>query len=141
MLLLCILNQILLDFQKLAACFEKAIKNNRKTTFEQWFHDLSYKTSVILSLFTVGLLFCIIAPHITFLILIFFCFQLYIDKYNLMYIYPLEFESQLLSRQALVKNSFYAVILFQAVMIGLGALGNGLLSKRATVYLVGLVVI
>lgn len=58
-----------------------------------------------------------------------------------MYIYPLEFESQLLSRQALVKNSFYAVILFQSAMVGLGALGDGLLSRRASVYLVGLVLI
>lgn len=60
-----------------------------------------------------------------------------------MYIYPLEFESQTLSRKTLVKNSFYAVILFQLCMIGAGTLGQEkeLLSSKAIIYLASFVAI
>jgi hypothetical protein len=58
-----------------------------------------------------------------------------------MYIYPLDFESQVLSRKTLVKNSFYAVILFQLVMIAIGALKDDLLSGKALVYFFSFVII
>lgn len=40
-----------------------------------------------------------------------------------------------MSRKALIKNSFYAIILFQSGMVGLGLLSGDLLSKRSVVYL------
>lgn len=58
-----------------------------------------------------------------------------------MYVYPLEFESQLISRKALVKNSFYAVILFQIGMIGLGTLGDGILDRKTTVHMLTFVLV
>ena len=67
--------------------------------------------------------------------------QFYIDKYNLMFIYPLEFESQTISRKMLVKNSFFAVILFQLGMISVGSLKTGTLSPKVIVYLVAFVLI
>ena len=45
------------------------------------------------ALFTFSLFFCILAPHISIIILIFFCIQYYLDKYNFLYIYPIDFES------------------------------------------------
>jgi len=63
------------------------------------------------------------------------------DKYNLMYIYPLDFESQVLSRKTLVKNSFYAIIIFQLGMISIGSLQDDLLEKRAILYLYSFVLI
>ena len=97
-ILLCILNQIMLNLDKIAECFEKTTKYQRKTSFESHFYDLSYKQSIIIVLFAFGIFFCLISSQITFVILCFFCLQFYIDKYNLMYIYPLEFESQYLNR-------------------------------------------
>ena len=113
---------MLLDFQKLVESFEKVIKNNGKTRFEDWFYDLSFKSSIAVSFFTFGLCFCVLYPFISVLVLLFLICQFYIDKYNLMYIYPLEFESQRISRKTLVTNSFYAVILFQLCVIGVGSL-------------------
>lgn len=95
------------------------------------------------SFFTFGLCFCVMYPFILVLVLLLFICQFYVDKYNLMYIYPLEFESQTLSRKTLVKNSFYAVILFQLCMIGAGTLGQEkeLLSSKAIIYLASFVAI
>lgn len=39
-----------------------------------------------------------------------------IDKYNLFYVYPIEFESQLMNRKTLVVCSFIAILLFQLTM-------------------------
>ena len=103
---------MLTDFGKLVKGFEKIVRNNGKTKFEHWFYDLSFKSSIAVSIFTFGMFFSLIYPHIAMLVLVMFIIQFYIDKYNLMYIYPLDFESQVLSRKTLVKNSFYAVILF-----------------------------
>ena len=73
-----------------------------------------------------------------------------IDKYNLMYYYPLEFESSSVSRKLLIKNSFYAVLLFQVVMISIGILrtvedndGNlvTLITVKSAVYMYSLVLV
>lgn len=109
---LCFVSESVLDFNKITACFEQVIKDNHKTSFEQWFFDLSYKSSVAVAVFTMGLFFSLSIPMLTPLVLVLMTIQLYVDKYNLMYIYPLEFESQTISRKALVKNSFFAIILF-----------------------------
>lgn len=84
---------MIMDFEKLVKGFEKIVKNNCKTKFEHWFNDLSFKSSILVGIFTFGLFFCMIYPHLTLLVLILFVVQFYIDKYNLMYIYPLDFES------------------------------------------------
>ena len=81
------------------------------------------------------------APHISVIVLIFFCIQLCLDKYNFLYLYPIEFESQAVSRKSIVKNSFYSIILFQIGMISLGTLGNDLLGKKGFVYLYSFVLI
>ena len=111
-LLLCFISQMLMDPAAVLACFEKVIKNNHKTRFDHWYNDLSFKSSIVVSIFCFGLFMCLIYPHLPVLIILGLCIQLYIDKYNLMYIYPLEFESQVVSRRSLVKNSFFSIILF-----------------------------
>jgi len=58
-----------------------------------------------------------------------------------MFIYPLEFESQTISRKMLVKSSFYSVILFQTAMILTGLLRNSLLAPKTAVYLLAFVFI
>lgn len=55
----------MLDFNKLTECFERVIKDNHKTSFEQWFFDLSYKSSVAVAVFSMGLFFCLSLPMLT----------------------------------------------------------------------------
>lgn len=58
-----------------------------------------------------------------------------------MYIYPLEFESQYLNRQSLVKNSFYSVILFQSGIVGLGMFDDAVLTLSTKMYLFALIIV
>ena len=133
-----------MDFSKLVKSFEKIIRNNGKTEFENWFYDLSFKSSIAVCFFYFGIFFSTMVPIlIPFMIFLLVAFnlrsaQFYIDKYNLMYIYPLEFESHTLSRRNMALSSFYAVILFQ---LGTIAFGSAILSGKAIVYLVAFVLI
>ena len=70
---LCILNQVMLNPDQIVECFEKTAKYQRKTTFNSHFYDISYKTSIVIVLFALGLFFCVISPEITLVILGFFC--------------------------------------------------------------------
>ena len=58
-----------------------------------------------------------------------------------MFIYPLEFESQSISRKTLVKNSYYSIILFQTGMVLIGFLRSSLLSHKTVVYLLAFIFI
>jgi len=143
LILLSILDQIFLKFDKLMAIHENILKHRGKIKFEHWFYDLSFKSSLAIAFFTFSLFFCLIFPHIAVLALILFTYLYHAEKYNLMYRYPLEFESQKISRKTLVKNSFYAVILFQVGMIALGSLGGPQinLTNKTVVYLLCFVLI
>lgn len=87
---------MLVDWHKLVESFERVIKHNGKRRFDDWFYDLSFKSSLAVSFFTFGITLCVIYPFITMFVAFFLVIQLCIDKYNLMYIYPLEFESQVI---------------------------------------------
>jgi hypothetical protein len=138
---LCFIYQFNLDFNKITACFEKVIKDNLKTTFQQWFYDLSFKSSISVAVFTFGLFFSLVIPMLTPLILVLLFIQFYIDKYNLLYIYPLEFESQTISRKALIKNSYYAIILFQTGMVLLGFTRKDPVSNKIGSYWIGFIIV
>ena len=130
-----------MDFHKLVEQFEKMIKDNGKTKFEQWFYDLSFKSTIAVVIFTLGLIFTLVYPWMNIILVLILVTQFYIDKYNLMYIYPLEFESQTISRKTLVKNSFFAIILFQLVMVSFTLIAGNVLSYRAIIYLISFVLI
>jgi hypothetical protein len=72
-MLLCLLSQSVLDFNKITACFEKVIKENHKTKFEHWYYDLSFKSSVSVAIFTLGLFFSVMLPLLVLLILTLIC--------------------------------------------------------------------
>lgn len=140
-MLLSLIYQLNLDFQVITACFEKVIKDNYKTSFDQWYYDLSFKNTVSVVVFAFGLFFSLSVPLITPLIIVLILLQFYIDKYNLLYIYPLEFESQTISRKSLIKNSFFAIILFQMGMVVLGFTRMDPVSNKISFYWIGFIVI
>lgn len=128
-------SQIFQDSNKLKNSFESVVKNNGKTKFEHWYYDLSFKSSLAITFMTFGLFFSLVFPQISLIQMVFFIYQFFIDKYNLMYLYPLDFESKTISRKILVKNSFFAIVLFQVFMISLGVVGNNLVSPKPAFYL------
>ncbi len=58
-----------------------------------------------------------------------------------MFLYPLDFESKTVSRKILIKNSFFAIILFQVFMVSIGLIGNNLISAKFCVYLYAIILI
>jgi hypothetical protein len=46
-----------------------------------------------------------------------FLFLHFLDKYNISFVYPIEFDSQMTNRETLVKYSLVGVIFFQVVML------------------------
>ena len=62
--ILCFLNQMLTDNSLLLKGYKKMAKDNGKTNFDQWFYDLSFKSSALVSIFTFGLFFSIIYPQV-----------------------------------------------------------------------------
>jgi len=101
-----------MEMAHITSCHDKVIMDNYRTTFKQWFYDLSFKSAVSVIVFTFGLFFSLMIPLVTPFVMVLIMGQYFIDKYNMLYIYPLEFESQTISRKALIKNSYFAIILF-----------------------------
>ena len=64
--------------------------------------------------------------------------QYYIDKYNMIYVYPIDFESKLTTRKALIVYSIVGIILFQLVMF---FIASSVLSQRITLYLFAFLII
>ena len=93
LMMLCIFDQIFLKFEKITAIHRNIARHQGKTKFEHWFYDLSFKSSLAIAFFTFGLCLCLVYPHISVLVLVLFLYQYHAEKYNLMYRYPLEFES------------------------------------------------
>lgn len=100
----------MLNPEAMIESFGQAIEGKR--AFEHYLYDLSLKTSFAIGFFTFGLMFCLLVPLTTPLFVALFILQYYSEKYNLMYFYPLDFESRSCSRKLLVKNSFYAILFF-----------------------------
>jgi hypothetical protein len=63
-------------------------------------------------LFSFGLAFSVLTPLLTPIMLLLFIIAYYLDKYNLIFVYPIEFDSQVTNREALAKFSILGVIYF-----------------------------
>jgi hypothetical protein len=60
------------------------------------------------------------------------------EKYNLIYVYPAEFDTKVIHRKTLIIYCLVAILLFQCVMYSIVGL---LLSERVSVYLFAVIVI
>lgn len=83
-----------------------------KTKFKHWFYDMGYKYAIVLSLYCFSLFFSVLIPLMLPFAALIFCIFYYVDKYNLMYIYPVEFESKPIYRKALIINTILAIVMF-----------------------------
>lgn len=88
-----------------------------KSKFKHYIYDLSLRNVIAVTIFTFGICFSIIVPiMIPFVaILAWICY--YFEKYNIFFVYPLDFESEEMNRKTLVLGTFWAIILFQVFMI------------------------
>ena len=61
---------------------------------DTWYFDIGYHFAFSLTIFTIALVFSAAVPLIPFFGFLFFAFKYFIDKYNYMYVYETEFESE-----------------------------------------------
>ena len=87
-----------------------------KSKFKHYLYDLGLRNVIATVIFTLGLCCSIIIPVSMPLFAVLFWLAYGIDKFNLFYVYPIEFESQLMNRKTLVVCSFIAILLFQLTM-------------------------
>jgi len=59
-----------------------------------------------------GIIYSLLVPMIAPIIMLIFLFLHFIDKYNLSFVYPIEFDSQITNRETLVKYSLVGVVAF-----------------------------
>ena len=107
--------QYTVDSRTIVKAFLQSLSNG-KSKFKHYLYDLGLRNVIATVLFTLGLCSSIIIPVSMPLFAILFWLSYGIDKFNLFYVYPNEFESQLLNRKTLVVCTFIAILLFQLTM-------------------------
>lgn len=81
--------------------------------FRTWFFDIGYSVSFSVSVFMQVILFSTTVPLITCLGTSFFLLKYYVDKYNLIFVYPMSFRSQGgIMGTMTIKFLLYAVLFF-----------------------------
>ena len=83
-----------------------------KSKFKHYLYDLGLRNVIAVTMFTFGICWSVIIPVAMPLCAILFWLAYFFDKYNLFYVYPIEFESQLMNRKTLVLCTFMAIIFF-----------------------------
>ena len=101
-------------------------------------YDLGLRNALAVTFFTLCLVTSIIIPLMTFLALLLFWIAYYIDKYNMFFVYPLDFESCSVNRRALVVNTLGAIIFFQMVMVWLC---TSVLTTNLIISLIGAIMV
>lgn len=86
--------------------------------FKEWFFNIGYSVPYNASIFTLVLVFSTIVPLVLPLGCVFFYVKYVLDKYNLIYVCPEQFESAgKVSRSKPIIYSIVAVVLYQIAMV------------------------
>ena len=83
--------------------------------FKHYLYDLGLRNVLAVTMFTLGLYCSVMIPLATPLCAIFFYLAYAIDKYNLFFVYPIDFESQMMNRKILIKCTLSAILMYQAI--------------------------
>lgn len=109
--------QLTISSETIIKAINDQLKVFGKFKFTHFVHDLGLRCCTVSVLFSFGLLISALVPLIAPCMLLLFTFIYAVDKYNLIFVYPIEFDSQITNRETLVKSSVLAVLTFQAVML------------------------
>jgi hypothetical protein len=101
-------------------------------------HDLGLRNVLAVTIFSFGLCFSILVPLTMPIMLVLFKLGYYLEKYNLFYVSPLDFESEVMNRRILVLATFWGIILFQVVTI---LIVSTVVESQATVYMILMVLV
>lgn len=101
--------------------FKKWVNNeysDENWEFQEWFFNIGYSVPYNASIFTMVLVFSTVVPLVLPLGSVFFYVKYLLDKYNLIYVCPEQFESAgKISRNKPIVYSIIAVVMYQAAMV------------------------
>lgn len=83
-----------------------------RNKFKHYLYDLGLRNVLAVTLFTLGLCCSVIIPMAMPLCAIIFYLAYAFDKYNLFFVYPIDFESQMMNRKILIKCTLSAILMF-----------------------------
>jgi len=111
--------------------FMSMLKVNGKNKFKHFLFEINLKNALAISVYSLCLTFSVAVPIITPFAALLFWLAYAFDKYNLLHVYPLDFESNVTTRKTTVCYSLGAVIFFQVAML---ALISTMISQRILSY-------
>jgi hypothetical protein len=132
------LAQLLCSSEVVNKMFLQNIEYGEKVKFKHWAYDLSFKVPVVVSYFTFSLVLSIIVPISTVMNSFNFLIAYFLNKYHLLYIYPIDFESKVSNRKYLVTPTIAGLILFQFSVF---LLASTVLPRHLAIYLFAFLVI
>ena len=103
------------------------LKVNGKNKFSHFVYDMGLRNALAVTLFSIGLVFSLVVPLLCFVMTFIFFLGYCIDKFNLIFVYPLDFDSQITNRKCLIQYAVSCVIAFQTLML---ILEQGSLNKN-----------
>jgi hypothetical protein len=101
---------------------EKELDEMKRTlsgSKDLWYYDFGYNIAFTQIMYCIVLIFAIVAPLITIFGSLFFTIKYFIDKYNLLYVYPIEFQGQGRLQQNIVMMKYWGIFLSQVITFGL----------------------
>lgn len=120
------------DAATIVKTFLSSLKLTGRTKFKHYLYDLGLRNVLAVTMFTLGLCCAVVVPLATPLCAVFFALAYGIDKYNLFFVYPIDFESQMMNRKVLVKSTLCAILMFQAITT---TVLSSIIDQIKTIYL------
>lgn len=93
------------------------LKIKGKNKLSHYLYDMGLRSAITASIFATAFVCSIMVPILCPLATLLFLSNYYRDKYNLIFVYPLDFESSLPNRRQLVTIPLLGIILFQTLML------------------------
>ena len=103
-----------------------------RNKFKHYLYDLGLRNVLAVTMFTLGLTFSVLVPLVMPLCAMLFFMIYSFDKYNLFFVYPIDFESQIVNRKILIKCTLCSILLFQVVTISAIA---SMIDRTTVIYL------
>eukprot|EP00347_Sterkiella_histriomuscorum_P005148 403357711 len=97
----------------------KIPKSQQQSHKDNWYFDVGYHLAFSVSVFVIVMIFSASVPLIPLFGFLYFAIRYIVDKYNFMYVYQTEFQSNGVLGRAIIRYTIFALILFQVIMCGL----------------------
>lgn len=116
-LLVQLILQAIIPTEDILKAYVGMLKLHGKNKLTHYLYDMGLRHSLAAFFFAVGLTLSLCCPLLCPLVAILFLLTYVRDKYNLIFVYPLEFESQMPNRRALIRIPLVGIIFFQILMM------------------------